>query len=583
MPLSKSKLLKHLSAFFIFLGLSIYLTFPLVLNLNTYIPGLVDELYVTWILNWNIHAITTNIFSLFQGNTFYPFNNSISFSDPQLSSSLIALIPVLIFEEPIIAYSFNFLLSFGLLGFSTYLLVYFLTKDFFSSFSSGVVFGFSTHFLLKLGQLQVLTIYWIPLSLLCYLAFIKIGKFRYFLLTIFFFYLQFINSFQPAYFLLFVLIAITILEIVKGRKKIRFFISKKTVLSILFVTALCIPIILPYYETSKTFNYTRDIREAIHTANRPEHFFLNLGRSRIGPFFNTLLYQNPGIFIYDGYRGFAHILLTFIVLGYAILKKGRSVPSYFMLFIGVGLSTYIISLGPALQFGGKVIKEPFLIPLPYSILYYIAPGFNGFRNSGRWELYEVLAFCIAIGIFLSTILRKRKLLKITVNILICIIVIAEFTFPIVFEKVKPKNEIPDVYNFLKEAPNDTVMAEFPIYNWDMAPYAAEENMRLYYSTFHFRRTVNGAAGFSPPPWQELVTDLASSFPKYDSVDRLKKLGVNYIVVHENEFDILNKNNFSVKGYSIPNSKVVKNMLSENVNVEFIERFNNKDSVYKLTY
>ena len=55
------------------------------------------------------------------------------------------------------------------------------------------------------------------------------------------------------------------------------------------------------------------------------------------------------------------------------------------------------------------------------------------NKTGRWELYEMLAFCIAIGIFLSTILRKRKLLKISVNILICIIVIAEFTFPIVFE------------------------------------------------------------------------------------------------------------------------------------------------------
>ncbi len=581
MPIATSKLTKHLSALLLFLLASIYLTYPLIFNLSTYAPGTVDELYITWILNWDIHSVTSNIFNLFNGNIYYPFGNSIAYSDLHLSSAFIGLLPVLISQEPLTAYTVNLLLSFALLGFSMYLLVYFLTDDYFASLTSGTIFGFSTYLLPKLGHLQVLTVYWIPLSLLSYFAFIKYGKVRFFILSLFFFYLQFINSFQPSYFLLFCLIGISILEMATKRRKLSFFINKKTLIPLIVVFLGSIPIIYPYYHTSITFNYIRDIRESIHTANRPEHFFLNFGRSHIGPFFNALFYKSPGPFLYDGYRGFINIILTFFVIGYAIFKRKSSLPRYFLFFVGTAIATYVISLGPAFQLGGKVIKDPFMIPLPYSLLYYFAPGFKGFRNSGRWEMFEILAFCIAIGLLLSFMLRKRKVLRIVFNLVFCILVIAEFTFPIKFFHTPSRASIPDVYNFLAQTKDSTVIAEFPIYNWNMSPYAADENTRLYYSTFHFRKTLNGGGGFSPQPWQEIVETLATEFPQDESIKTLKKLGVNYIIVHEKEFDKLNNEKYKIKDYSIPNSKMVKDMLSKNSSVKFIDTFDNKDSVFEI--
>jgi hypothetical protein len=124
------------------------------------------------------------------------------------------------------------------------------------------------------------------------------------------------------------------------------------------------------------------------------------------------------------------IILTFLVILYSLFKWRKPKPTYFSLFTGIAVAMYVVSLGPAFQLGGKVIKEPFIIPLPYALLYYLAPGFKGFRNSGRWEMFEIFAFCVAIGILIAFLLKTKKKLRVILNIFLCVIVIAEFTFPI---------------------------------------------------------------------------------------------------------------------------------------------------------
>jgi len=107
----------HFLVFIYFFSVAAYFTHPLIFNLSTHVPGTVDELYLTWILNWDIHSLKNNIFQLFNGNIYFPHSNSLSFSDLHLSSALIAFIPVTLFQEPLMAYTINLFLSFVLLGF----------------------------------------------------------------------------------------------------------------------------------------------------------------------------------------------------------------------------------------------------------------------------------------------------------------------------------------------------------------------------------------------------------------------------------------------------------------------------------
>src|SRR5689334_2071786 len=186
-------MIKHTGVFFYFFLIACYITYPLIFHITNFATGTIDELYITWILNWNIHALSTNIFSLFNGNIYYPYHFSLAFSDLHLTSSLLAFLLIKIFHQPLISYNMNFILLFCLLVFCTYLLVYYFSKSIPSSILAGTVFGFSTSFLLKLGHLQLLTIYWIPLSLLAFAHYLKTKKYKYFLLTVLFFYLQFLN------------------------------------------------------------------------------------------------------------------------------------------------------------------------------------------------------------------------------------------------------------------------------------------------------------------------------------------------------------------------------------------------------
>ena len=70
---------------------TIFFTYPLIFNLTTKIRGLYDELLITWVINWVIHALTTNPLNLFQANIFYPYKNTLAYSDIHLANALLSL------------------------------------------------------------------------------------------------------------------------------------------------------------------------------------------------------------------------------------------------------------------------------------------------------------------------------------------------------------------------------------------------------------------------------------------------------------------------------------------------------------
>src|SRR5205809_8037436 len=85
-------------------------------------------------------------------------------------------------------------------------------------------------------------------------------------------------------------------------------------------------------------------------------------------------------------------------------------------------------------------------------------------------------------------------------------------------------QTPDVYRFLRIL-DQAVVIELPIAELDLAP------VYMYWSTQHWHRLVNGYSGFSPPDYAETLARLRT-FPDDRSIERLQRLNVRYIVVHE---------------------------------------------------
>ncbi len=60
---------------------------------------------------------------------------------------------------------------------------------------------------------------------------------------------------------------------------------------------------------------------------------------------------------------------------------------------------------------------------------------------------------------------------------------------------------------------------------------------MLYSLDHKKQLVNGYSGFYPPEWERLVSDLTTDFPSNVLEKRLNERGVNYIIVHKNQYGL----------------------------------------------
>ncbi len=570
-----------LISFFIYSALAIYITYPLIFHMDDMATELVDQLLIAWIHNWVIHSLSTNPLSLFDANIYYPFHNTLAYSDLFITSSLLAFIPLKFIGQPITANNFTLISSLIFLGFSLFLLTFYLTRDYFASLLSGILVILSPAVLSNYIHIQMLAIQWVPLSILFFLIFIKLKKSKYLALSLFFFILQAYNSFLPGYFIAFSFIIIFTYNFLHNKKKTRELITKKNFLIIFITFILIIPITIPYYSVSKEFNYVRDIRESIHNALQPEDLLYSSGFSRLHNLLNSLPFNriSQNNEFKPGFLGFIFSFLTIFAL-YYFVKNFKNNDKFLTSFITIGLVGLILSLGPALHLGRQTIHKPFPIPLPYALFYYILPGFQGFRNSARWEMLFILSMSVTIAIVLHKVFKKKSLKTRSIIYTFLILgTIIEFNFPMHFMKIPQVGEFPKVYSWLATTPPDTRIIEMPIYTWNM-PYVSSDNMREYYSTIHFRKMVNGASGFSPPPWQELVVEIIKEFPSQKTIVKLRQMKINYIIIHKSEYDKIYKDNFTIKKHRIPSGQNIIKKLSENNEVKLIKHIEN-DYVYQL--
>ena len=93
---------------------------------------------------------------------------------------------------------------------------------------------------------------------------------------------------------------------------------------------------------------------------------------------------------------------------------------------------------------------------------------------------------------------------------------------------------PQVYKQLKTLPGEVII-ELPMYTWSAGEIHVEEMYRMLYSLDHKKKTVNGKTSFHPPEWEQLMADLTTDFPSNVLEKRLHERGVNYIVVHKNQY------------------------------------------------
>src|SRR5579871_4165721 len=230
-------------------------TFPLGLHLADALVDQPDTLFNSWVLAWDVHALTTNPLHLLDANIFFPFHQPLTYSDIMLTGAVIVEPIELLTGNPALAHNLLTLASLPFAAFTTYLLVYELCGDRWAAFVCGALFSFCLTRQAQIDNVQLLQVGWLPLSLLFLHRALRRGRTSDYLLFALFcvcqalagVYLMFITAVGIGTFLAF--------EVVTSRTLLR---RRHTIrlAGALVVIAICLaPVALAYGATQRIFGY----------------------------------------------------------------------------------------------------------------------------------------------------------------------------------------------------------------------------------------------------------------------------------------------------------------------------------------
>jgi hypothetical protein len=199
------------------------------------------------------------------------------------------------------------------------------------------------------------------------------------------------------------------------------------------------------------------------------------------------------------------------------------------------LAAVWLSLGPSPTSMGR----PLELAAPYRVLYDFVPGFDGVRAPARFWMVGLLALAVLGGLGAARLARRPA--GVAVLALVWALCLAEarldtfvvngasqiagFSAP--EPRLRPRDEAGAVYAEIGRRSADTVLAELPLGLPDFDVRA------MYYSTFHWRKLVNGYSGFTPAAYGRLVAALGRPDPSAADVRAaLTSTGVTLVLVHE---------------------------------------------------
>jgi F5/8 type C domain-containing protein len=146
--------------------LSCAVTWPLVSHLGTHVANdLGDPLLNMWIMAWNAHEMPLTA-AWWNQAQFFPIEGVTAFSEHLLGLSPIATPVLLATNNPVLAYNLAVFLAFPFAALAGHAFGWSVTRRHDAAIITGLAFGFAPYRMAQLAHVQVLSSYWMPLSLL---------------------------------------------------------------------------------------------------------------------------------------------------------------------------------------------------------------------------------------------------------------------------------------------------------------------------------------------------------------------------------------------------------------------------------
>jgi len=184
-----------------FAALTLVLTYPLSFDPGGRVLAIAadTDLFI-WSLAWDAHALVTQPLSLFDANIYYPQARTLAYSENLLGGTLFSAPVWWLTGNAVLAMNVALLASCALCGAGAWLLARRVGLSQGAAFLAGVIFAFAPPRFLRLTQVHLAMIQWIPFVLAFLHSYLDSGRRRDLRLAAMFFSLQALSSGHGAVF-----------------------------------------------------------------------------------------------------------------------------------------------------------------------------------------------------------------------------------------------------------------------------------------------------------------------------------------------------------------------------------------------
>jgi hypothetical protein len=527
-----------------YLLVSVAITWPLASTLGSHVANdLGDSLLNMFIIAWNARTLPLTE-SWWNMPQFYPAAGTTAFSEHLLGLSPITTPVLLLTNNPVLAYNIALFLSFPFTALAAHVLAWSLTKRHDAALVAGIAFGFSPYRTAQLSHVQVLSSYWMPLSLVGLVRYFDDHRVRWLVLFAGAWLMQALTC-GYYFFYLSALIGLWLLWFVVGRER---WSDLARVMGAWAVAMLAIaPVLYGYWRIQREYGMRRWPDEiAAFSADVASVFkapialrlwgwldVIDRAESELFPGLTIVLLIVAGAVV--GWRSLAagrqrlrvvpvlvaaamvflivsptpilfgpwkldlfgvrllsvgtphkplSVAIALLAISAALSPTARALwtqRSRSAFFLLAAVAMWLFALGPAPTLMGK----PILYKAPYTWLMYI-PGVEGVRVPARFWMLAVLCLSIAAALAIVALTARWPRLRRTIVAAACVGVLADGWPTPVTTPAAPGRR-----------PNHT-SAEARL---DLPLSVGHDLMALYWAVFHQRPLLNGYSGyFAPHYW-----------------------------------------------------------------------------------
>jgi hypothetical protein len=501
--------------------LTVAMTWPFAARLQVVDAG--DSAYFTWAVSWPLHALKTDPLSLPHGNFYAPARFTFFMDEPVLGTSLLVLPLSWFTDDSVLLFNVARLLTFALTGLFTWRLARDIGLTSASALATGAFFAFSPIRMDQVAHLSTLGTHWIPLVFLFARRFCLDPSFIDAARTGLFFALSFLACGYHGLFFA-VLLPVALVPFLLTRQ-LRLILARGW-LAVAMAAVFLYPLYLMSRQALVPLGFSRSNVDTLKYAASIETFFAANRWNRTWGALTEEFRGDPSN-LFPG-------LVVLILSAIAVASLRRLIPAEGRRFVAglvvLGVAAALIALGPEIRFRGASLS-----PGPFALLREIAPVFSNIRATSRAGIFVAFALALLAGHALNASRHSVLPSVLAVAAFLAEVRIAPIPAPPFTNVVDTRLEPPRVYQWLKEQPAGTVVAELPArLASDYSRPAFHDSIYMVWSTRHWQPLVNGFAGAETP----LITRFraaAPSFPDTESLDVLKEAGARYVVVHMRGF------------------------------------------------